>query len=567
MTLTRYYKRFALGIMGAAVFSALLIACNATDKVTLTQTEHNNQNTVSTADEQKKETAISPRMDQIDEQPSTVYYEVFVRSFYDSDGDGIGDLRGVIEKLDYLNDGDPSTTDDLGVGGIWLMPILSSPSYHGYDVTDYRIVNPDYGTVEDLTTLIDEAHKRGIKVIMDLVVNHTSKEHPWFKDSAEGERSSYRDWYVWAEDQNRERSGISAASGDNPWYEANGKHYMGIFWDGMPDLNFDNVAVRTEMKEIGQYWLKLGLDGFRLDAAKHIFEDLVSDKDKGTEAKNIAWWQEFRSSMNEINPEAYIVGEVWENSIASVAPYLDKAFDSGFNFSLAESIMNSVKSERDNNLAFTLERTYKLFSTKSEGKFIDAIFLTNHDQNRVMSQLDGNVDHTKMAASILLTLPGNPFIYYGEEIGMLGAKPDEQIREPMIWYEDGAKGKGQTTWERLIYNTGDDSHSVELQMKDKDSVWTHYRELITWRNEISPLHDGDIQYYDTGNAQILSYVRRTQADVALVVHNLSGEEQEVKIDTAQGENLFTEIIRKGSKAARFDNNMLVIAPYSTVIMK
>lgn len=554
--------------MGTALLGMLLAGCNGKDNATVTHTESDKQNTAApTTNAQKKETATSKGIDLIDEQPSTVYYEIFVRSFYDSNGDGIGDLRGVIEKLDYLNDGDPSTTDDLGVGGLWLMPIQPSPSYHGYDVTDYRSVNPDYGTVEDLTALIDEAHKRGIKVIMDLVVNHTSKEHPWFQDSAEGEISPYRDRYVWAEDRNRVPSGTSAASGVNPWYTMKGTHYMGTFWEGMPDLNFENVAVRTEMKDIGQYWLKLGLDGFRLDAAKHIYEDLVSDKNKETETKNIAWWQEFRSSMNEINPEAYIVGEVWENSVASVAPYLDKAFDSGFNFSLAESILSSVKSERDSNLAFTLERTYKLFSTKSEGQFVDAIFLTNHDQNRVMSQLESNTDHAKMVASILLTLPGNPFIYYGEEIGMLGAKPDEQIREPMVWYKDGVKEKGQTTWEKSILNGGVDSSSAQLQMIQKDSLLAHYRKWITWRNEIPELRDGDIQNYDTGNAQILSYVRRTQSDVALVVHNLSGKEQQIKIVKEQGGHLFTEIIKKSSDITYFDGNVLAISPYSTAIMK
>jgi alpha-amylase len=568
MISTRHIMQMVRGFMGAALLGMLLSGCNGANNDTFTQTSGNNQDTAAvTANEQNEETDNSKGIDLIDEQPSTVYYEIFVRSFYDSDGDGIGDLGGVIEKLDYLNDGDPSTTNDLGVGGIWLMPIQSSPSYHGYDVTDYRSVNPDYGTMEDMTTLIEEAHKRGIKVIMDLVVNHTSKEHPWFQNSAEVEQSPYRDWYVWAEDQNREPNGSSAASDANPWYEVKGTHYMGIFWDGMPDLNLDNTAVRAEMQDIGQYWLKLGLDGFRLDAAKHIFEDLVTDKNKETEEKNIVWWQEFRSSMNEINPKAYIVGEVWENSIASVAPYLDKAFDSGFNFSLADSIINSVKSEHDSNLAFTLERTYKLFNTKSEGKFVDAIFLSNHDQNRVMSQLEGNVDHAKMVASILLTLPGNPFIYYGEEIGMLGEKPDEQIREPMTWYEAGVTGKGQTTWEELIYNSYDGSPNVELQMTDKNSLLEHYREVIRWRNEISELHDGDIQDYDTGNAQIISYVRRTLSDNALIVHNVTSEEQQIEMDLGQGEYLFDKIIKTSSENTHFDKNFLIISPYSTAVIK
>lgn len=563
----RHTKRFSIGLIGIIMLGTLLAGCNK-DNVNVTQTEQNKQRTsLPIKNSQNKSPSDSTSDDLIDEQPSTVYYEIFVRSFYDSDGDGIGDLRGVIEKLDYLNDGDSSTTDDLAVGGIWLMPIQPSPSYHGYDVTDYRGVNPEYGTMKDMATLIDEAHKRGIKIIMDLVVNHTSKEHPWFKDSAEDKQSPYRDWYVWAEDQNRVPSGTSAASGANPWYEMKGTHYLGTFWDGMPDLNFDNDAVRTEMKDIGQYWLKLGMDGFRLDAAKHIYEDLQSDKNKDTETKNIAWWQEFRSSMNEINPEAYIVGEVWENSVASVAPYLDKSFDSGFNFSLAESIMSSVKSERDNNMAFTLERTYKLFNTKSQGQFVDAIFLTNHDQNRVMSQLDSNMDHAKIAASILLTLPGNPFIYYGEEIGMLGAKPDEQIREPMIWYESGVKGIGQTTWEEPILNLGEQLTSVELQLNQKDSLLAHYRKWLRWRNEIVALRDGDIQYYDTGNAQIVSYVRRTHSDEVLVVHNLSDKVQQIVLDREGAEYKYTEILKTTDKNTNINSDLLVIPPYSTVILK
>lgn len=191
----------------------------------------------------------------------------------------------------------------------------------------------------------------------------------------------------------------------------------------MPDLNFDNAEVRTEMKDIGKFWLEQGVDGFRLDAAKHIYEDLLSDKSEATTAKNVSWWQEFRKAMNEVKPEAYIVGEVWENSAVTVGAYLDQAFDSSFNFGLAEILVNSVKTEKDSGTAFTLERTYKLYSKISDNHFTDATFLTNHDHNRVMSQLDNNPNHAKMAATLLLTLPGNPFIYYGEEIGMLGVKP------------------------------------------------------------------------------------------------------------------------------------------------
>lgn len=514
----------------------------------------------------KSTPASEPAAAAVDEQPSTVFYEIFVRSYYDSDGDGIGDLRGVTEKLDYLNDGDPSTTDDLGVGGIWLMPVNPSPSYHGYDVTDYRSINPDYGTLEDMKELISEAHKRGIKVIMDLVVNHTSKEHPWFVDSAKNPDSKYRDWYVWAEDLNRPVNGTSAAGSGNPWHSLLGSHYMGSFWEGMPDLNFDHPDVRSEMKNIGQYWLSLGVDGFRLDAAKHIYEDLLSDKNETTTAKNVAWWQEFRKAMDEVNPKAYIVGEVWENSAVSVAAYLDQAFNSGFNFSLGESLVNSAKSEKDSGAVFTLERTYKLYSKISGDAFTDAIFLTNHDQNRVMSQLENHPDHAKMAASMLLTLPGNPFIYYGEEIGMLGIKPDEGIREPMRWTGD-EQGEGQTTWEEGNNNAGNSGGDVASQLQSSSSLLAHYRRLISIRNEFPAMRDGDIREFTSGDGRIMAYERVASGQQLLVVHNLSGGSLSLVLHSGINGYTYTSILTTLPGEAELKKGTLNLPPYSTVILK
>jgi glycosidase len=501
-----------------------------------------------------------------DEQPSTVYYELFVRSFYDSDGDGIGDLKGITQKLDYLNDGNPETTTDLGIGGIWLMPINPSPSYHGYDVTDYRAINPEYGTIEDMQELITEAHKRGIKIIMDLVVNHTSKEHPWFVDSAKNSDSKYRDWYVWAEDQGRPANGASAAGGGNAWHSILGSHYLGGFWEGMPDLNFDNAEVRTEMKDIGKFWLEQGVDGFRLDAAKHIYEDLLSDKTEATTAKNVSWWQEFRKAMNEVNPEAYIVGEVWENSAVTVGAYLDQAFDSSFNFGLAETLVNSVKTEKDSGTAFTLERTYKLYSKISDNQFTDATFLTNHDQNRVMSQLDNNPNHAKMAAALLLTLPGNPFIYYGEEIGMLGVKPDEGLREPMRW-SAADQGEGQTTWEAGRNNAGAINVDVESQLNDSGSMLERYRELIALRNEIPALRDGGIRDYASGNPGVMAYERLTTQDQVLVVHNLTGEEQTVVLQPNVEGFSYSKILKTIAVKSILNSDQLTLPPYSTAIVE
>lgn len=561
-------QRTPLRRIGSAVLILLLLAgCTGSPGGSDTTPEPQNNAAGTTANSspnnggEKAATA-----DAVDPQPSTVFYEVFVRSFADSNGDGIGDFKGLTGKLDYLNDGNPNTDTDLGIGGIWLMPINPSPSYHGYDVTDYRNINPDYGTLDDFRTFLDEAHQRGIKVIMDLVVNHTSKEHPWFTQSATDKNSPYRDWYVWAEDSGRATSGTSAAGSGNPWHSLRGDHYLGIFWDGMPDLNFDNPEVRKEMTETGQFWLEQGVDGFRLDAAKHIYEDLQTDKSQGTTDKNVAWWQEFRSGLNEANPDAYLVGEVWDPSAALIASYLDGALDSGFNFSLAETILSSVKNEKDANIPFTLERSYKLYGEKSGGKFVDATFLANHDQNRVMTQLEGDLPHAKMAASLLLTLPGNPFIYYGEEIGMFGAKPDELIREPMRWTQDDSEG--QTTWETAENNAGKQGLSVSEQTGAPDSLLSHYRKLIRMRNAIPALKDGAIQEYATDQPGVTAYVRLTEDQAVLVAHNLTGSPLTVTLDPDRaGGKSFAKILAETGEGASLIGNTLTLPAYSTAILE
>nr|WP_245742682.1 alpha-amylase family glycosyl hydrolase [Fontibacillus panacisegetis] len=503
----------------------------------------------------------------LDTQPSSgVFYEIFVRSFYDSDGDGIGDFKGLTQKLDYLNDGNPNTTEDLGIGGIWLMPINPSPSYHGYDVTDYRSINPEYGTMDDFKKFLDEAHKRGIKVVMDLVVNHSSSEHPWFIEASENKDSKYRDYYTWAEDQNITVGGSSAAGSGNPWHVLNGSHYLGTFSPVMPDMNFDNPKVRDEFKDIGRYWLDLGLDGFRLDAAKHIYENLFTDKSQETTDKNVAWWQEFRKALHETHPDAYLVGEIWDNSATTIASYVNEAMDSGFNFGLSSIMIQSAKSETDSKPGFTLERTYTLYSKTSNGNFVDAPFLTNHDLVRIMTQLDGDTNHAKMAASLLLTLPGNPFIYYGDEIGMLGAKPDESIREPMQWYKGGS-GEGQTTWELTTYNTGQPGSSVEEQTIDPDSLLSHYRMIISFRNTVPALKDGDIRNYSSGVKGVTTFVRLTEVQKVLVVHNLTGSEQIVELTDEPEKYSFKDILKTTNKEAKLEGSKLTIPAYSTTILE
>ncbi|WP_168119498.1 alpha-amylase family glycosyl hydrolase [Paenibacillus sp. HB172176] len=493
-----------------------------------------------------------------DEQPSRVYYEIFVRSFYDTNGDGIGDLNGVTEKLDYLQ--------ELGVEGIWLMPITASPSYHGYDVTDYYAVNPDYGTLEDLRNLVAEAHKRDILVIADLVVNHTSSEHPWFKEAIESKDSPYRDWYTIKAAEETVPSDNAAGNG-SPWHPHGSSKYLGIFWEGMPDLNFANEEVRQQFVEIGKFWLSQGLDGFRLDAAKHIFGDFSSSQySEAVVADNQRWWQQFRSGLDEVNDGAYLVGEIWDSPTV-VAPYLSNAFDSGFNFDLGERIIAAARDERGADIAFTLKRIYSVFEKASNGQFVDAIFLTNHDQNRVMSLLGNNKQHAAMAASILLTLPGNPFLYYGEEIGMRGMKPDESIREPMPWMEANDQAAGQTTWEEQRYNR-DGGESVEAMKHEQDSLLNHYRMLLQWRKEEQALRNGSIDEFTIDNEKVGAYIRMDSRSRVLVVHNMSGSEQAVELPSSDKYGAFDRIrfASQPDKTA-LHNGKLSLPPYSTAVLK
>ncbi|MUT64548.1 alpha-amylase family glycosyl hydrolase [Paenibacillus sp. NEAU-GSW1] len=498
---------------------------------------------------------------QVDEQPGTVYYEIFVRSFYDTNGDGIGDLNGVTAKLDYLK--------ELGIGGIWLMPINPAASYHGYDVTDYYDINPDYGTKEDFKRLMEEAHKRDIRIVMDLVVNHTSSEHPWFKEALADPNSTYRSWYRFAAASEKMKG--DGATGSAPWHKSGDSQYLGVFWGGMPDLNFDEPAVREEMVKIGNYWLDFGLDGFRLDAAKHIYGDYASTiNTPEIWAANKKWWQEFRSGLLQKKPDVFLIGEVWD-STSVIAPYFDQALDSAFNFDLMDKLIGAAEGERNPDIAFTLQRMYTAYEKTSGGKFTDAPFLNNHDKNRVMTRLGGNVDHARMAASLLLTMPGNPFLYYGEEIGMKGAKPDEFIREPMIWYADAKGGEGQTTWEPLKHNSGASATvSVEAQLGDEKSLFSHYRMLLKWRSEEPALRDGGIADYPLADAPtaVSLYVRLTSKERVLVAHNLSGESQTFELaPTNDSFGAFETVSRASESAAKLEGGKLTLPPYSTAILK
>ncbi|MBS0569054.1 MAG: DUF3459 domain-containing protein [Proteobacteria bacterium] len=487
---------------------------------------------------------------------SGVYYEIFVRSWYDSNGDGIGDLNGVTAKLDYLK--------WLGVDGIWLMPINPSPSYHGYDVTDYYGINPQYGSMADFRRLLRAAHQRGIKLIMDLVPNHSSNESPWFK-AARDPHSAYRDWYEWAT-PDTDRKAISATGGP-AWHELpDGQsgpepYYKGIFVAQMPDLNYDNPAVRKEMIGIGKFWLKQGVDGFRLDAAQHIYDDLETDWDSPTVlAKNLDWWREFDRGVAAVNPQAWLVGEVARQHADELVPWMG-ALDAVFNFPLAERLIDSARQERDRDLGATLERLDKAYRAAARGRFDDAPFLSNHDQERVMSQLDGNPAHMRTAAAMLLTLPGHPFVYYGEELGMRGQKPDEHLREPMRWYR-AAGGKGEPTWEG--WSAGDGAAvSVEAERADPASLLHWYRMLIGWRRDIPALRVGTLRNWRAAGPAVAAWELVDARGTVLVLHNLSGTAQTVALP----EGGFRTLLRHSRPDTAIADGKLLLPPYASAIVQ
>ena len=474
----------------------------------------------------KQEAEMSDRTEKLPVRwPHAVTYEIFIQSFYDGNGDGIGDFNGMISKLDYL--------EDLGVEAVWLMPINPSPSYHKYDVTNYVDVHPDYGTMEEFKAFVSQAHERNIKVIMDMVINHCSSEHPWFI-AAQDPESKYRDYFVWADMDEIEAEGKleKEATGDSDnthqWNEVEGQEelYYAFFWGGMPDLNYDNPAVREEVYEIGKFWLQdVDVDGFRLDAAKHIYPDYRAED-------NHDFWAEFKQKMESYKPDVYLVGEVWAD-LETQQPFA-VGFTGLFNFDLAFTIMETVKNEQVVSASIH-ENAWKVDQGSPVGmynesieafqavnpQFVNTTFLTNHDQNRAMSFLDNNEDQARLAASILLTLPGAPYLYYGEEIGMRGMKPDEQIREPFLW--SAKADTGQTSWIEAEYSTPEMVTPLDVQMKDSASMYHHYRNLIRFRRASEVMTYGTAEPKDLSDDQLMGFVRKHEETEYLVIHNLSAD--------------------------------------------
>ena len=496
------------------------------------------------------------------------YYEIFVGSFYDSNGDGMGDFEGITQNLDYLNDGVSGSGDDLEIDGIWLMPIMPSDSYHKYDVKDYMAVDEKYGTMEELEKLVAKCHERGIKLIIDLPINHSADEHPWFTSAVEylstlteqeepdSSVCPYVEYYTFS----REKNSVTGAKLDNGWY------YEARFDSGMPDLNLDSEVLRDEIKAITDFWFDKGIDGFRLDGVKEYYS---SQNDRNIEF--LSWFEEMVCAQN---PEVYLVGEVWDSAYND---YYSSGIDSLFDFSSAnkDGMVSKLVNQSGLNaksFADSIVKSQDERMVKNE-KAINAPFLSNHDMARAAGYFagDDSLEKLKMAHAIILTQSGNAFLYYGEELGMKGSGRDENKRGPMRWVEnDNAEGMcdGPTEMEPVKQKYD----SLELQKTDENSLYCFVKKAISWRNKYPGIARGKMDTLQEINDEtIFTLTKEYENQNLLLIYNVGNDSREVDLsvinDTFADKLLFAEGLtaREGVVTYNQDNNRITLPGESVAL--
>ena len=485
------------------------------------------------------------------------YYEIFVYSYCDSDGDGIGDLAGVTSKLDYIQ--------DLGFTGIWLMPIMPSPSYHKYDTTDYYDVDEQYGTLEDMKTLLTEAHARGIRVIIDLAMNHSSSEHPYFKEAyeyiqslGEGEEPDasvckYVDWYNFTREYS---DGYSEVEGTDWYYESR-------FVYSMPDLNWDNPEVAEEFDAVAKFWLDLGVDGFRLDAVKYY--------DYGNDDRNIEILAGFNDYVKSINSDAYIVCEEWDSS-ASYSKYYASGVDSLFDFDFGDKtgIISKVVSGSKSASAYGkgLVTEEELFSSFSSD-YINAPFYTNHDMARSAGFYAGDYSEamTKIGNAMNILMAGNVFVYYGEELGMKGSGADENKRAPMYWSTDSSS-EGMCVGPPNMDDVEMKYGSLEEQSQDETSIYNYVKDTISIRNSVPAIARGTTTYYEANSTDTLCLISRSyEGEEIYIAFNISQESTSLDLSTVVDEPQFLGQLYTGEDVATYVDGSVNMPAYSVVVFK
>ncbi len=487
------------------------------------------------------------------------YYEIFVYSFYDSDGDGIGDLNGVTKKLDYIQ--------DMGFNGIWLMPIMQSTTYHKYDVVDYYSIDSEYGTVDDFKNLVDECHDRGINVVIDFVINHSSSQNQWFieacdylKNLDEGKTPDasecpYVDYYHFSREKvNGSYYNVSGTE----WY------YEGVFWSEMPDLNLENEALRTEVEDIARFWIEdMEVDGFRMDAAMHFEEN---DRKFNNEVLN--WLYTFCKGLN---PDFYMVSEVWANK-ATIADYYESKTPSMFNFDAAGAEGKIIKAARGNYKAASFVESMVTYAEEFGSKnpdYIDAPFITNHDMVRVSNNLMGDENDIKMACGLLMTMNGSPFVYYGEEIGMSSSgQADENKRLAFIW--SNTDKTGMTTGPAdADKDTVSAFGAVDEQLQDENSILNYYKRALRLRNENPEIARGEIEIVSELTNDNQAAITKTYDGSCIgIIYNTSDENKTMDIKGTPLENM--EIrgeLTLNNEEIVLDNGILSMPAQSICILK
>ena len=502
----------------------------------------------------------TPAVDTVDDNYRT-FYQIFVGSFSDSDGDGIGDLRGIINRFDYLNNGDVNSPTSLGVQGIWLSPIFLSPSYHKYDVSDYYTIDPQFGTMADLAELIELCHSRNVKIILDMVLNHTAKNHPWFeafsKAHSDGDIDSpYYNLYTFIEDsKNADGSTFAPIGNTSHFYECN-------FDSGMPELNYDNEEARAKALEIARFYLDMGIDGFRFDAIKYIYYN-------NTE-KSVDFWKWYMNELNTYKPGGYYVGECWSGD-SEILEYVSALNCFNFSMAQADGVVARVVNG-SNMLGFTSFVEYFQTNAKSQNPNAMLIpFLSNHDMNRIAGSVSPSSGKMQMAANMYLLCSGSPVIYYGEEIGMKGSRGGENTdanrRLAMLW------GDGDTVCNPVGSTYGDGSQvngTVADQQGVVGSLYSHYCQLLTIRHTYPEIARGDYKSlaYD-GNKSFGGFLVEYQGGKTGIFHNASMEE--ITIDLGSCADLDysfrTLCVYIGKGTAKLSGNTLTISGLTSVILK
>lgn len=510
-------------------------------------------------------------MEHLDSLPwyrRSVIYQIYPWSFKDSNGDGVGDLRGIIEKLDYIKDGQNS----LNVGAIWLSPIFVSPMKDfGYDISDYCDIDPRFGTIADFEELVEKTHARGVKIVLDLVTNHTSVEHPWFIESRSSVDNPKRNWYIWRDpkpDGSPPNNWVSV-SGGSMWQLDKGtnQYYLHNFLPEQPDLNWRNKEVQNEMRKIIEFWIKKGVDGFRVDAASHFMEDIKFRDDpvnlSYVEGKNSPYDKfvhTFSTNQPDIkeviglmcsiadqnSKEIFIVSEAYLNleDIAKFYRFCETPVHAPFNFSLMNLPWDAAM----------FKKTIDAYDATLKPQDVPTFVLGNHDNSRIASRR--GQQQARASALMLLTLRGTPFVYYGEEIGMQdvgipkkdlkdgfletsdGTYTRDAERTPMQW--DATTSAGFTTGKPWLPVSKDfQIVNVASQTIDQFSTLNLYKRLIAFRNSSEALLRGSYRSIETSCKDIFGYIRESENEKLLVLVNFSGQIQTVPFEYGVGKVIVT----------------------------